>query len=61
MKLHNSEQIDELRAEYRRSDFGQMIRGKYAASNSPESVTAKQKKVLFSCAVQPNQGHAQAV
>ena len=30
MKKNNSEKTDELRAEYKRSDFGALVRGKYA-------------------------------
>lgn len=30
MKKARSEQVDELRAEYKRSDFGVLVRGKYA-------------------------------
>ena len=30
MKKNNSEKTDELRAEYQRSDFGPLVRGKYA-------------------------------
>jgi uncharacterized protein YcsI (UPF0317 family) len=30
MRKNNSEKPDELRAEYKRSDFGALIRGKYA-------------------------------
>jgi hypothetical protein len=30
MKKNNSEKTDALRAEYKRSDFGPLVRGKYA-------------------------------
>ena len=30
MKKNNSKKTDELRAEYKRSDFGPLVRGKYA-------------------------------
>ncbi len=30
MKMGNSEMTDELRPEYKRSDFGEIVRGKYA-------------------------------
>jgi hypothetical protein len=31
MKKANSKAVDELRPEYKRSDFGTLVRGKYAA------------------------------
>jgi hypothetical protein len=31
MRKNNSEKTDELRAEYKRSDFGPLVRGKYAS------------------------------
>lgn len=31
MKRGNRKAVDELRPEYRRSDFGKLVRGKYAA------------------------------
>lgn len=37
MKRAKSKSIDELRPEYRRSDFGDLVRGKYAARVAEES------------------------
>ena len=37
MKKVKSKQDDELRPEYKRSDFGAMVRGKYAARLTEES------------------------
>jgi hypothetical protein len=37
MKKNNSEKIDELRAEYKRSDFGPLVRGKYANRAAQET------------------------
>jgi hypothetical protein len=37
MKKDNGISIDELRPEYRRSDFGTLVRGKYAARLARES------------------------
>ena len=37
MKKDNGKSIDELRPEYRRSDFGTLVRGKYAARLARES------------------------
>ena len=37
MKPVNSQQTDELRAEYQRSDFDTLVRGKYAAKLSQET------------------------
>lgn len=37
MKKGNGKSIDELRPEYRRSDFGTLVRGKYAARLARES------------------------
>ena len=37
MKKANYTSIDELRSEYRRSDFGHLVRGKYAARVATET------------------------
>jgi hypothetical protein len=37
MKKVNSKNSDELRSEYRRSDFGKLVRGKYAKRLTEES------------------------
>lgn len=37
MKPVNSQQTDELRTEYQRSDFNTLVRGKYAAKLSQET------------------------
>lgn len=37
MKTGNSEKADELRAEYKRSDLGEIVRGKYANQIKAES------------------------
>ena len=37
MKRGSRKAIDELRAEYRRSDFGKVVRGKYAARVAAET------------------------
>jgi len=37
MKPVNSQQTDELRTEYQRSDFNMLVRGKYAAKLSQET------------------------
>jgi len=37
MKKNNSEKTDELRTEYKRSDFGPLVRGKYANRAVQES------------------------
>ena len=37
MKEINSEMTDELRPEYKRSDFGEIVRGKYANKIKEES------------------------
>jgi hypothetical protein len=37
MKKLNSETLDELRSEYTRSDFGEIVRGKYANRIKEES------------------------
>ena len=37
MKKADQKNTDELRPEYKRSDFGQLIRGKYAARLSEET------------------------
>ncbi len=37
MKKVNSEIADELRPEYKRSDFGEIVRGKYASRIKDES------------------------
>lgn len=37
MKKARSDEDDELRPEYKRSDFGAMVRGKYAARIAEES------------------------
>nr|VFK02546.1 MAG: hypothetical protein BECKH772B_GA0070898_102874 [Candidatus Kentron sp. H]VFK02741.1 MAG: hypothetical protein BECKH772A_GA0070896_102844 [Candidatus Kentron sp. H]VFK06660.1 MAG: hypothetical protein BECKH772C_GA0070978_103661 [Candidatus Kentron sp. H] len=34
---HNLQDIDELRPEYQRSDFGEMVRGKYAGTLSEQT------------------------
>nr|VFJ71963.1 MAG: hypothetical protein BECKFM1743A_GA0114220_106123 [Candidatus Kentron sp. FM]VFJ73222.1 MAG: hypothetical protein BECKFM1743C_GA0114222_107122 [Candidatus Kentron sp. FM]VFK20346.1 MAG: hypothetical protein BECKFM1743B_GA0114221_106882 [Candidatus Kentron sp. FM] len=37
MKKVDSEGLDELRPEYKRTDFGKMVRGKYASQLSEET------------------------
>ena len=37
MKKAKKKEDDELRAEYKRSDFGEMVRGKYAAQIAEET------------------------
>lgn len=37
MKRGSRKAVDELRPEYRRSDFGKLVRGKYAARVSAET------------------------
>lgn len=37
MKKGNQKAVNELRAEYKRSDFGHMVRGKYAARVAEET------------------------
>ena len=37
MKKANGRATDELRSEYRRSDFGRLVRGKYAARVAAET------------------------
>ena len=37
MKKDNYTSTDELRSEYKRSDFGQLVRGKYAARVADET------------------------
>ena len=37
MKMVDSQQTDELRTEYQRSDFDTLVRGKYAAKLSQET------------------------
>nr|VFK21023.1 MAG: hypothetical protein BECKLFY1418C_GA0070996_108316 [Candidatus Kentron sp. LFY] len=37
MKKANSQDMDELRPEYRRTDFGELVRGKYANRASEET------------------------
>lgn len=37
MKKASQKAVDELRAEYKRSDFGELVRGKYAARLSAET------------------------
>jgi hypothetical protein len=37
MKKNNSEKTDELRTEYKRSDLGRLVRGKYAGRAAQET------------------------
>ena len=37
MKKASRKAVDELRAEYKRSDFGELVRGKYAARLAAET------------------------
>jgi hypothetical protein len=37
MKKAEAKDVDELRPEYKRSDFGKLLRGKYAAKAAAES------------------------
>ncbi len=37
MKNHESKNTDELRPEYKRSDFGELVRGKYATQVSEDT------------------------
>ncbi|MBI5316078.1 MAG: hypothetical protein HZB34_08915 [Nitrospirae bacterium] len=37
MKRESRKAVDELRSEYRRSDFGKLVRGKYAARVAAET------------------------
>ncbi|VFN02667.1 MAG: hypothetical protein BECKG1743D_GA0114223_107114 [Candidatus Kentron sp. G] len=45
MKKVDSEGLDELRPEYKRTDFGKMVRGKYASQLSEET-NAKEMNVV---------------